>query len=522
MTEFLSVFKNKIKDILNVDQDIEQKLGKLSAKYDSLVKTRPESSIREIREIYEKIHDAIKDLIERDKYKKLSDALEKMLLIEKIVKVGIGTTCSPLVNETVLFFARFCSSRCSMLISRPFVYNQLNVFIRDVKYARDLNMDQLIQSIINYLIVRPHDIALFLLEDDQSPLIVRVIQMIISKYEVNYQIMGILISEAKRNANLANFLTNFTPFALTLVDFVSDCVSTKSKAEDRYRFMFTLDRSLEFCSEFFLDKLTGLFNSKIVAKYIESADPQTCLENSIYILSVFSSQVFVSLVLDKVVPNIPKYLESTDERILYLAIRISSLILEHCVPTLGYNVSELAIDADYTSLLKGEWFVEQLSSTEIGDAEVRTLFYNDISNTVAKKYREYDYTPIAKGLISLLSKFTTNSLKINLALTETFTILSSLWIDDCSFFTLSKSCDDGLYKAISEVCKDIISTVSEKPDVISEIAEAYDSLKTYTVSHDESKKFMSNLVILIEFLKEIHSTVQVKTLMLKRDYSVDI
>ena len=195
------------------------------------------------------------------------------------------------------------------------------------------------------------------------------------------------------------------------------------------------------------------------------------------------------------------------------------------------------------NLLRAEWFILPDISSQITNSQFKVSMMlsdknNDKNSIISKDDKKFqkidlvlDLRPIFPEFLLLLrEKFIdTNSLRVNLALTEFFSTIAAISNPEASFFALCEDCQDGLVKSLSSLCTLFLGRIGQRPGTTENIKAAYDTFDGTNKADNNLKLLMKrihgidnaneqenlflNLTIVIEFLKELQSIAQSKNIL---------
>lgn len=449
------------------------------------------------------------------------------------------------------------------------------------KNAVELPFDQakyeiLIDELLSYVNVYPHEIVKFVLSETSAPFLTEICKKkyFFDKYSEMGELIFPLFAQTKTDPNLRSFLLNNSRLIRNCVFFVKYCIENCSVNPKRRNFLLFLDIALQSALPDFVAAFYSTFENVIVKPLIminneskeSELDIATSLKHSIYVLSSFSCSHITEPVMSYLKDHIIEYLESNDKSIVFLAVRCLTLIVEHAPPTfeeydkiITSNQTETNLNDDKTKILKTsgsqelnnmspsnnnavkifldflpllppEWFVKQDMTKNVENAGSRVTQCHYAASTI----NNYTFiniwgsgvttSQILQKMLALLENFLDNNLKINLALTDFFSLIASLPNEGSSFFSLSEECQNGLVKCMEEICITAKRRVGKKDDTKEKINAAYETLaagwpqEAEDIKKDNNEAILFiNIVTLIEFCKELGAIAQSKNLFHQRD-----
>lgn len=453
------------------------------------------------------------------------------------------------------------------------------------KNAVELPFDQakyeiLIDSILSYVNFYPNEIEKFVVSETSAPFLTEITKkkFFFDKYSEIGEFIFPLLAQTKTNQMLHSFLLYKSRLIRNSVFFVKHCVENCSVNPKKRNFLLFLDIALQSALPDFVAAFYANFESVIVKPLIMSSssdaenseskpDFAVSLKAAIYILTSFSCSHITEPVMSYIKNHIIEYLDSEDKQIVLLAVRCLTLIVEHAPPTfkeyekMMHNQSEsnsndtsnsaskklttsdsqelndiptsnntIKIFLDFLPLLPPEWFVDQDMKKNVENAGSRVTQCHYASSTI-NNYTSVNIwesgvstSQILQKMLKLLENFLDNNLRLNLALTDFFSLIASLPSAGASFFSLSDEFQEGLVKCMEEICITAKRRVGKKEDTKEKISIAYQTLtngwpdEADDIKNGNNETIMFiNIVTLIEFCKELGATAQSKNLFHQRD-----
>jgi hypothetical protein len=159
-------------------------------------------------------------------------------------------------------------------------------------------------------------------------------------------------------------------------------------------------------------------------------------------------------------------------------------------------------------LLPGEWFVFPDLNAQLEQARAQVAMAMAGERTVRAEL-PFDLFSVLPKVQELFAHFFQNSLKLNLALTQFFATLLSI-----ANGAFREDSETGLYQMLEAVCTTAKRRVGAKDGTIENIKRAYRELGGTRSEHDE---LFVPIVILLEFLKELNSIAQSRSLLMSRN-----
>jgi hypothetical protein len=233
------------------------------------------------------------------------------------------------------------------------------------------------------------------------------------------------------------------------------------------------------------------------------------LANSIYILAAHSALAILRPLVDFVTSNLPSDLKSDDKEIVLLAVRLAALMVDRGQIQLPAAPPSFAISRDFMSFVPKDWFVRP----DVNHQNARALVSMSVS--VNSDGFAFDLETILPILVAHLSQFIENPVRLNLALTEFCAALAAKCGNEATFFAFGSECEGGLCKVLREVCGTVERRIGQKPVTIQEIKDAYEALDAR--NPDTESDLFLNVVLLLEFLKELHAIGKTKNLLRQRE-----
>ena len=441
-------------------------------------------------------------------------ALAENQIPSNLVNLGFADVPHGLVNEVTLFFTEISKGKSALLLTQQFVIKPLNTFLESAQPSDATRFNQLIETLISHITNVPDDIQLFITSETSAPLIHQFTQMIVSKYQVMGDALVQIMCSARTIHNLLEFLTTFSPLIATCIEFIRDCVDSKSTDAARQRFLMSIDTSIGIAPDEYKKAFMKYFNDSVLRNFIyEEKDPQAALQNAIYILASFSTPDIIRTIIVYLKEHLPAFIVSENQRIQFLALRAASLMLEHAIPVFPQAPEDFKVSLDFMGLLNAEWFVKSDINKQLSEASARVSLALSRSQIVLENSVDFEAIDILKSCFEVLKNFATNSLDVNLALTDLLTGFASVWGSNSTFFTLSSECKEGLFAALQDLCTHYTGRLGSKPGISQLINQAYDKLAAGEEGENENEKYFISLAIVLEFIKELHSTAQSKNML---------
>ena len=468
------------------------------------------------------LHSRIQDLIEVIKLSSTQGTSKSVIEIltlhqipQKLVSFSEADIPNGFINEVIPFFAEFAYPPLSEYMHQPFIVEPLNKLLLSHANADQEKFNILIDSILEYLNQYPDYIDKFLINETTSPFLSELLQNLSDKYNEIGEFIFPLLAQTKFNKSLHSFLVNSSPLIQNLTGFVKGCIEKCSINPKKRQFLLFLDIALESAPPDFVASFYSIFEEQIFIPLVSKNQSITAsLRSSIYILTSFGCIHIIKPVIQYTQNNILQYLNNDDDKVKVLAIRCIALIMEYLLPKFEQPPSgKVKCFMDFLSLLPSDWFVKQDMKSNIENANSRVNFNFSGPKTVMES-SNWDISETLKKLLDLFNNFLDNSMRLNLALTDFFSMVAALPDQGASYFALSDDSDNGLVKALQTLCivaKRRIGNKIENKDIIE---QAYGSLSD---GQKDVNSDFCNIVILIEFCKELNSIAQAKNLFHQRD-----
>lgn len=565
-------------------------------------------TLENTKESLENLHYNIQNLIEVIKQSSeqgtLKEVIELLILHQipsKLVAFSEADIPSGFVNEAIPFFIEFLFPPLSVYLNEPFMTDAINKLIQlhitsnkitsqrlkgkkphninknDVELQFDQDKyDIFIDSLLSYVNSYPDEIEKFIISETSAPFLTEITKKkyFFSKFNEIGEFIFPLLAQTKINPKLHSFLLNKSQLIRNSVFFVKHCIESCSMDSKKRQFLIFLDIALQAALPDFVAAFYSSFESLIVRPLITSSQSETennevkvdassSLKYAIYILTSFSCPHITEPSMLYVKDHIVEHLNSKDPKIVFLAVRCITLIVEHASPNFeeyekliniqtdpnlndppnklkysdsqelnGLSISNtnVKIFLDFLPLLPPEWFVKQDMKQNVENAGSKVTQCHYAASTI----NNYTYmniwgtgvstSQILQKMLKLLENFLDNSLQLNLALTDFFSLIASLPNAGASFFSLSEECEEGLVKCMEEICITAKRRVGKKEDTSDKIAKAYEILghnwekEAEDVENGNSETILFiNIVTLIEFCKELGAIAQSKNLFHQRD-----
>lgn len=426
------------------------------------------------------------------------------LLLSNFAKENIPNGFS---DEVLLFFVEFTSEQLSYFLKHDYFIRPLNGLLeRCLNSVEDEKVKLLFNSLLSYLVVHQNDINLFIVSDTSAPLISYMSTKFFQGYNENSDFIFNILTSAKINDTLHNFILNHSQLAQNSISFIYNCIESKTIDPSKQKILSFIDISLSCSPPDYVALFCSIFDEQIIRHFIND-NPIYSLSNIIYMLSSFSSKEIISMIIEIIDKNMIKYLEQKDENVVFLTTRCITLLFEFIHPQIVENSQPSKIFIDFISLVPTEWYIEPELETFLQDARSKINMSYSIENTIMI-HSDIKLTPIIIYLLKYFEDFLDNSPRINLALTDLFSIIASLPGSNASYFSFCENCETGLVKSIKAICLTAQRRVGNKENTIEQIKESYNQIK-----FTQENKLFCNIAILLNFLKEITAISQSKSVL---------
>ena len=520
MNYFFSKFVDKVK--APTSETISERI---MSTWTTLLGCTLQNSPQNLADFHEKLLlliQAIHDGVDGGQITTIMQVLSENQIPMNLVNLAFADIPHGLVNEVTLFFTEIAKGHTSQLLTQQFVIKPLNTFLESAQPSDANRFNALIETLISHITNIPDDIQLFIMNETSAPLIHQFTQMVVSHYQVMGDALLQIMNSSRTIPNLLVFLTTYSPLIATLIEFIRDCLDSKSIDSQKQRFLLSINMSLNIAPNDFSTSFMKYFTENILRSFVieKSNDNNTipqALQNIIYLLCTFTTPVIATKLIDFLTEKLPTYLSTGDEAIQFLSLRAMSLILEHAEPVLDdahLAPEEFKVSLDFMGFLNSDWFVWSDINKQLQEARTRVSLALSRTQTIFQETQiKFKIMTILPALFSLLKSFSTNSFKVNLALTDVFTTLSSVWNPNITYFFLSAECTDGLYVNLRDLCQHYNGRLGAKPGVPQLISTAYENIDKDEEITTEEDKYYRSLVLCLEFIKELHATAQAKNML---------
>ncbi|OHT06957.1 hypothetical protein TRFO_24928 [Tritrichomonas foetus] len=505
LPKLISLLANKVGDLL-VPPTAESVQQKIKSIWVELLKIFSHYSNRHFDLMHESLESLIEELETAESHNLINVAINEVGKLNLMPHLVIFTKThrnKKVINEVLTFFCE--CSKFTPFLKKLFFIKSLNGLL--VKYEPPNN--DLIKNIVSYLLLKPKYIHLYL-EKTSSPFLTRTFFTFSENYSVCGELILNLVNQSKTNECLLEIISS-SVFINPLVTFVIDCLSTYTIDRGKQSFLDYINRSVSFGPFDYIYSITRAFDSDIITPFVIEEDPIPSLRNSIYLLTSFECEYLMKPPLEFLEGALVDYLSESDEQILILTIRCSTLLFESTDPYLGDIPNSYNTVDDFMGFTKPEWHVKS-DIIDIYNSAISHISVSLSSSIVNRNKCKWDAEYLFKELLNKLSKFVMNSFTINLALQEFFVSFAANWSSSSNFHALSKDCENGLVNTLIEVCGIMEKRIGMRPETIQNITENYELLENMErgASVTEEQKKYINLIILLEFLKELHAISQAK------------
>lgn len=472
---------------------------------------------------------------------------------KQLVTFGLANTPKGLIQEVIIFFIYFTKMPFCELLPESFIVDPLNTLIEKVPDGNNDYLFKLVNGLLQYITLNPDRISLFLISEESSPLIERFSNLLTNESYIPDlgHILIRLFSSMSSIAGLMNYILTYSPLVQTIIDICKECIENRIDNPNKNFFIECVNCAVNVSPYDFQQVFAALFDESITKPLVFRADAIQSLTLSIYILCSFSSvPILIEPIFKHITSNFDLYMESNLETIIFLTIRCISLMLEISTKIIYFSPENqpesIKIYLGFMNLLRAEWFILPDISSQITNSQFKVSMMlsdknNDKNSIISKDDKDakdfqkidlvLDLRPIFPEFLLLLrEKFIdTNSLRVNLALTEFFSTIAAISNPEASFFALCEDCQDGLVKSLSSLCTLFLRRIGQRPGTTENIKAAYDTFDGTNKADNNLKLLMKrihgidnaneqenlflNLTIVIEFLKELQSIAQSKNIL---------
>jgi hypothetical protein len=258
------------------------------------------------------------------------------------------------------------------------------------------------------------------------------------------------------------------------------------------------------------------FNQDVVLPFVIDMDTKPALENAMWLLVAFGGGGWLQSLCAHLEESFPTWVTSGSDDSAVLAFRCSSLMLAVSRPFITEKApSPLTITPDCRELLPAAWFsLEERTAGPVRAATNQAI----CASCPARGGYMWALDGLLEACGRLMDTFLQNSLRVNLALTEFYTNAAALAFPGARFVFLSKECASGLRTKVAIVCETCSRRFGSKPTSASEVQKAYQDLVGKSAGAADAETLMfRNIVILIEFLKDLDAIVLAINLFNQRD-----
>jgi hypothetical protein len=470
------------------------------------------SSLSEIQSYLKDIMEIIIKSLKTGTIAPVSAVLSQHQIPRQLLLFAIADVPHGLINEVIKFFSFFTNPPCSSLLPEPYIIAPLNSLIENSQSADPALFFGFIESLLRLIPHNPDGIQLFLVSETSSPLIHQFSQLIVTRSSDLGDVLLQLLISSKSIPGLLQFILTYSPLVSTLVDLTRDSIVRKNSHPKVIAFTEYLNMSITHGPSEFSAAFSTAFNDSVVNPLVVESNRAQSLMNSIYILSAHTALPVVRPIVDFVLKNIQTDLTSEDSQLVFLAVRLVTLLFEKFEGKLPQAPSSVHISLDFMGLIRSEWFVRSEINQPLQHARALVSMS---SSGIPTEGLDFDLAPILPILLDKFATFLSNPLRLNLALTEFFAIVATKWSNEATFFSFSGECENGLCKTLAAVCLTVERRIGQRPGTTQQIELAYGVLSAK--GEDSESELFIHLVVLLEFLKELHAIAQTKNLLRQRD-----
>ncbi|EAY12150.1 hypothetical protein TVAG_003560 [Trichomonas vaginalis G3] len=442
----------------------------------------------------------------------VSQVLEQNKIPNNLVKFALANIPHGFVDEVSFFFTEISKIQEAQFLTQPFLIKPLNEFIENAQPINSEQFNRLIETLILHITIVPDDIQSFIESESSAPLIHQFTQLVVSKYQVMGDALLQILSSSNSIPNLLTFITTYSPLVATCVEFIRDCLDSKATDASKQQFLSSIDMSLSVAPQIYVDSFSKYFSDNLLRPCIIEEKTDKSLPNAIYILASFSSLQVIGNLIEYLVKNLPEFIKSTNTDVQYLALRASTIVLEHAFPELPQSPSEFKVSFDFMSLFNAEWFVQSDINKQLAEARPRVSLALAKSQTTYLNGKKFNCSEIFNASLSILDNFVSNEIRVNCAVTELLITLASVWSNDATYLMLCAECPNGLFESTKKLGQFFKARIGGRQSVQQLISNAYEMEQQNKAPNDEEELLFRNLVVALEFVKELHATAQSKNM----------
>jgi hypothetical protein len=385
-------------------------------------------------------------------------------------------------------------------LPQPYLIGPLNSLLESVHNADSRSFIAFVEAFLRHVMLHPDSLQLFFLSETSCPLLQPFAQLIVTRYwELGDVCLQLILLTATRPPLLA-FVLNSSPIVPTIVALCAEAVEKKSMEVKFHEFLAYFNAAVARAPAFGA-AFAAAFRTSVINRFVLKAPTQKVIASAVYIVASNSAPCLLAPLLEWAAEALPGLLQSDADDIAVPATRFLTLLFE-CVDTRLPPAGRAApICLDFMGLITSEWFVR----SEINDHLQRARLLATMSLSSGPRCAlTVDAAPFLPILLRRLVAFFSNSMPLNLALTEFFAAFAAARGGDATFFALCADNDAGLHRALADLCAHAERRIGKGADTVQAIERAYVTRPADAIGR---------LVVLLEFLKELHAIAQSKNLL---------
>lgn len=499
MNDFIQFFSKQ----LGKPQTLEDRIVRIWNEFCDFTLTNTKESVLNCRMQLCELLKVIKSALQGSEAAELVRVFEQHQFIRQLITFSMADTPHGLVDELTQFFYVMVNPPFVALLKEEFLIGPLNMFLESSQPSNSRLFEKFLESLLEWVTSHPEDYRLFLVSETSAPLFHHFSQLLVTKYTKMGPILLQLLNAANNIDGLEKFLLSYSPIISTLIGIVEECLSKKENNDEIAEFFEYLNLSMKIAPPLFSISFATAFQNEIIHKYIFTNNEISCLNDSMYVLCFFDSHILISSLLEHLSTKLKQFLESKDEKSQFLAIRCLTLIAEKANVNYSLVTGTPNITQNYINLIDKKLSLE---TTKSGVSGIRNRVFMNLEN-IENENISFDISTLLSNVLSIMSNYSKNSLRINIALTELISLLASLNSHSLDYIIFDEECENGLYKTIKQIIENFNETILKDKDILTILQSLYDDFENSSyILYVEHKSY----IVLVEFLKELNTISQTK------------
>jgi hypothetical protein len=438
----------------------------------------------------------------------------KLKMIQTLVAFAISDNPPQFSSVLFPFLEQYMTTQFGPLITKSWIRSVAQLLQYAPRPKRSC-LAKFIHQMILFVSAEPSWIPHLLTSPQSSPFFRVSFQMIPLLYQ---SLAGLFLQMALRavvDPDFETYIIDHSSYIASVINFIIECLVDHTTERAKHRFMHDLGLSISGGPGRIRLAFDEAFNQDIIVPFVIDMDTKNAIENAIWLMVAFGCAIWLQPLCAHLEGSLPGWVTSGSDDDAVLALQCCSLMVGVAQPFLTEKApSPVTITADCREIPAAWFSLEERTAGLVKFAMNRAI--------CASCPARGGYFWMLDGLLEacgrLMDTFLQNSLTVNLALTEFYTNAAVLTFPAARFVFLSKDCVSGLRTKVGTVCETCSRRFGSKPTSANEVQKAYQDLARKTTETPDAETLMfRNIVVLIEFLKDLDAIVLAINLLNQRD-----